>query len=177
MQSSIVMPGECWHRICALLLRSPVEQAGVLFAEPTRIDDDLQLRTSEFHQFRAEDFEYQSAFHIELTERAQAWMIKQGWDQKRTIVEVHSHVGSGTIAEFSASDHTGFREFVPHVQWRLRDSPYAAVVVTESGFDSLVWPGAGTPPVAADIVIDNERLRPTGRSLHRKAAANVRQSI
>ena len=61
-------------------------------------------------------------FHFELTDEVRAQVIKHAHDLDASIVEVHSHGGSRPAA-FSPSDHWGFREFVPHVWWRLKGAP------------------------------------------------------
>jgi hypothetical protein len=54
------------------------------------------------------------------------------------LVEVHSHGERGT-AGFSPSDVWGFEEWVPHVRWRLRARPYAAVVTAGATLDAIAW--------------------------------------
>jgi len=40
---------------------------------------------------------------------------------------------------FSPSDIAGFREFVPHIHWRLKGKPYGAVVVAPASIDAALW--------------------------------------
>ena len=60
-------------------------------------------------------------------------------------LEVHSHLGKYP-AEFSGSDYYGFEEFVPHVRWRLKGQPYAAIVFTKKDADGFVWLDRGNRP-------------------------------
>ena len=83
-------------------------------------------------------------------------------DPTARLIEMHSHPRA-TVAEFSGSDRSGFAEFVPHVWWRLKKKPYAAIVVGPSSFDSLSWvSGPQRPDGVLDLQVGTERLRPTG---------------
>ncbi len=52
---------------------------------------------------------------------------------------------------------------MPHVLWRLKGRPYAAVVVAASGIDGLVWTAENTFPLSA-LLLGNNQVRPTGLS-------------
>jgi hypothetical protein len=81
-------------------------------------------------------------------------------------VEVHSHRGKGWHAQFSPSDLSGFREFVPHVRWRLKGLPYCALVFTETEFDAVCWIGKTNEASALDVLrIEAEMLHPTNRTI------------
>jgi hypothetical protein len=78
------------------------------------------------------------------------------------MVEFHSHPLAGTAA-FSPSDCAGFREYVPHVSWRLKRRAYAAVVVAPSSFDSLAWINTPkAPDGVVEIAVGKKILVPTG---------------
>lgn len=112
----------------------------------------------------AAGFASRSRFHLELSDATRAGLIKRAHDLGAALVEFHSHHVLGPAA-FSSSDWLGFEEFVPHVRWRLRGRPYAAVVVTLTDFDALVWRGPTHEPRHLDgIVVGDQRLEPTRRS-------------
>jgi hypothetical protein len=76
-------------------------------------------------------------------------------------------------------DFEGFTEFVPHVRWRLRGRPYAAIVVADTTFDALAWIEPEDPkPVAVDAVTaESEILYPTRKSVTRWQEVNDGQAV
>lgn len=173
-----------WEALRSHLLQNDVEQAAIAFARPVGGKDvsgdalwadgpgSRVLQVIETYCCTEADFAFQSAYHIALTDEAQARLIKRAWDLRAAFVELHSHVASDSGSEapvaaaFSPSDLSGFEEFVPHVRWRLRGAPYVAIVVTGSEFDSVVWDGELKSPVAlAAVGVDGETLTPSGRTL------------
>lgn len=174
-----------WDALRSHLLQNDVEQAAIAFARaPGHYDgsDDVVwtdgsgprvLQVVETYCCTAADFSFQSAFHIALTDEAQARLIKRAWDLKAAFIELHSHVGFDTpkptaivTAKFSPSDLSGLEEFVPHVRWRLRGAPYVAIVVTDTEFDAMAWDGESKLPMALVAVdVDGEPFTPSGRTL------------
>jgi hypothetical protein len=174
-----------WDALRSHLLQNDVEQAAIAFARPAGLydgSDDVVwtndsgprvLQIVETYCCTAADFSFQSAFHIALTDEAQARLIKRAWDLGAAFIELHSHVGfdsskptAAAPAKFSPSDLSGFEEFVPHVRWRLRGAPYVAIVVTDAEFDAMVWDGESKLPMALVAVdVDGEALTPSGRTL------------
>ena len=118
--------------------RQVFEQAGFLFAVVSGDGDDAVLTCKQFVPLTGPDFSYQSSYHIEVGSEALERAIKCGHDTGMAIVEIHSHLGQWP-AKFSGSDYCGFREWVPHVRWRLKGRPYGALVVTNTGYDGLFW--------------------------------------
>jgi hypothetical protein len=112
------------------------EEAAFCFARPMQAQESFEI--VDFREIRPEEFEHQSDYHLELSDRVRAEIIKQAHDLDASIVEFHSHTFGGP-PEFSASDIQGFGETVPHCLWRLKGRPYLAVVVSKGGFDGLVW--------------------------------------
>lgn len=174
-----------WDVLRSHLLQNDVEQAAIAFARPVGRKvasgdavwadgpGSRVLHVVETYCCTEADFSFQSAFHIALTDEAEARLIKRAWDLKAAFVELHSHVGFHSpkstalvTARFSPSDLSGFEEFVPHVRWRLRGAPYVAIVVTDAEFDAMVWDGESKLPMALVAVdVDGDALTPSGRTL------------
>jgi hypothetical protein len=174
-----------WDALRSHLLQNEVEQVAIAFARPVGTNGasgdapwaigfgSRVLEVVEAYCCGKADFSFQSAFHIALTNEAQARLIKRAWDLGAAFVELHSHVGidpeKGEVpvaAAFSPSDLSGFEEFVPHVRWRLGGAPYVAIVVTNAEFDAMVWDGESRMPVALTAVdVGGEELTPSGRTL------------
>ncbi len=134
-----------------------VEEAAFLYAAPT--DDAFECL--EWCPVPVSAFASRSAYHLELAEETYARAIKRAHDLGASIVEMHSHIGR-VPARFSPSDLVGFRDFVPHVLWRLRHLPYLAVVMTRTGFDGFVWKrGPHEPERLTGIQVGNRLLTPT----------------
>lgn len=160
------LPGDDWHQIWQHLFGdgSSDEAAGFLFATH-RTEDEVQVfEKVEWYPVPADGYEVRNEFHFELTDQVRGQVIKRAHDLRASIVEVHSH-GGPLPAAFSPSDQWGFREFVPHVWWRLKGRPYLAVVATSRDFDGLVWlAGPETPQRLDGIVVDGQILTSTGLS-------------
>lgn len=86
-----------------------------------------------------------------------------GDPQRATLVEAHSH-GPRGVPTFSGSDWTGFSEWVPHVRWRLRGAPYAAIVVAAAGtLDAIAW--IDDEPEQVETIATTGVLRASGETL------------
>ena len=125
---------------------SRLEQGGFLFARYS-IDAGASpaFHFIDWMPLQKADYAAQYQDYLELADAARARVIKRAHDLGTSLVEFHSHPGSYPAA-FSPSDMRGFEEFVPHVHWRLKGRPYAAVVVAPSGFDGLAWIGKPNAP-------------------------------
>ena len=110
------------------------EEAAFLFAHA----DGAAFKFVDWLPVPPEGFAHQSEFYIELTDEMRAGTIKRAHDLESSLIELHSHPFQQE-ARFSPSDRQGLLEFVPHVLWRLPGRPYAAVVMTPTNFDALVW--------------------------------------
>jgi len=143
--------------------RSRDEQAGFVYAKLRQEQGaSLNFEHVRWEALGRDDFDHQSAFHLELRDETKARVIKTAHDLQCSLIEFHSHRGPWP-AQFSGSDFAGFEEFVPHVLWRLKGKPYAAVVVTASGIDGLAWtPGSAFP--VSTLNLGNTHVRPTGLS-------------
>ena len=153
------------------LLRTPrCEQGAFLFCQHSISGADQVFACEDWSPLNRADYEVQAGDYLELTDATRARLIKQAHDRGLCLVESHSHPGPYPAA-FSYSDLTGLDEFVPHVRWRLRGRPYAALVFAQSGFDGLVWTDRADrlPQQLVAIETENARLAATGLTLARSA--------
>lgn len=141
---------------------SEVEQAAFVFGRYHVKEAKGIFQYVEWLAVPPEGFIVQSEFHFELTDETRASVIKRAHDLGASLIEFHSHAGRWP-ARFSPSDRIGFREFVHHVMWRLKGRPYAAVVVSRSGHDGLVWLAqADEPRRLGGLLVDGRVLPSTG---------------
>lgn len=140
------------------------EEAAFVFARHSAENAIHSFQHVEWFPVLPEGFASRSAFHLELSDETRAAVIKRAHDLGASVVEFHSHRGDWPAC-FSPSDWSGFEEFLPHVWWRLKGRPYAAVVVASTGFDALVWLEGPTTATRLDaLVADAQLLTPTGLS-------------
>ncbi|MDP9225950.1 MAG: hypothetical protein M3P18_19360 [Actinomycetota bacterium] len=166
MSVSIRLPAEVQTAIWRHLLadKDGPEEAVFVFARASSLEGRHVFEHIDWFRVPREGFALHSAFHFELAEEQQAAIIKRAHDLGASIIEFHSHRGIWP-AEFSGSDWAGFEEFVPHVWWRLKGRPYAALVVTATGFDGLAWIESADTPIRVTELIANDRvITPTGLS-------------
>lgn len=148
--------------------RGKLEESAFLFVDITLDGSKVDFIYRDSYYVLESDYVFRSGFHLELKDSVRAMVIKKAHDLKCCIVESHSHINQG-IAEFSYSDWTGFDDFVPHVQWRLKGKPYISLVFTRRNFDALVWFKENQHPVALKgIRVDNKLKEPTGKSIKNK---------
>jgi hypothetical protein len=147
-------------------LRGRVEQVGFFLAdfdEPARC-----FRIRAFHALPETAFEIQSAVHVTLKDEVRPEVLGWATREAACLIEAHSHLWGP--ASFSGSDVYGFAAWVPHVRWRLRRRPYAAVVLAEATFDALAWINVGpTPEQVTTVEIGDCHLPATGGTLPRWA--------
>jgi len=167
MRFSCALPGKQYRDLIAHLLPRPckTEEAAFLFCRTVASEEHTVFELLEMHLVPASEFTYKSLYGMELTDGCRADVVKRAHDLGASIIEVHSHPKSRTV-EFSGSDRIGFEDFVPHVWWRLKKKPYAAVVVGPNNFDSLSWNSDPRCPAGAlDLQVGQQVLHPTGLSL------------
>jgi len=112
------------------------------------------FRVFDWYAVPPEGFAFCSAWHFELSDQTRGFVIKRAHDLGACMIEVHSHDDPDPPA-FSPSDLYGFREFVPHVWWRLKGRPYGALVVSPGGLDGLVWrQGPDAPERVAGVEVE-----------------------
>jgi hypothetical protein len=138
------------------------EEAAFVFCNPQLVNGILQFHFLETYLIAPEEFNYRSLYGLEITDDCRAKIIKRAHDLNSSLLELHSHPKAST-AKFSPSDRAGFESFVPHVWWRLKKKPYAAIVVGSRNFDSLCWAtDAERPNGVLDIKVDDQLFTPTG---------------
>ena len=165
--SSLNIPSDQHQRVMKHLLprRPKTEEAAFLFCRALQTDAATEFHFLDLHLVPPSEFNYKSLYGIELNDHCRASVIKRAHDLNASLLEFHSHPRS-TLVEFSPSDRGGFAEFVPHVWWRLKHRPYAAIVVGPDGFDSLTWvSNPERPDCVLDLQIGQARLKPTGLTL------------
>jgi hypothetical protein len=103
---------------------------------------------------------------VTLTDRTRVETIRWSWDARASLIEAHSHGDTGTAC-FSASDLWGLKEWVPHLRWRLRGCPYAAIVTAGETFDAIAWIDGSDQPEQIDHleIVGEGRLAATARTL------------
>lgn len=141
------------------------EEAAFVFADYRETDHSREFRSLEWLAVPPDGFAHRSPFYFELTDEMRTRIIKRAHDLEASVVELHSHGGSWPAA-FSSSDLSGFREWVPHIFWRLQERPYAALVVAGETFDGLAWIDDAEKPERLGAVVTDfgDRLTPTHRS-------------
>jgi proteasome lid subunit RPN8/RPN11 len=166
MCNRLVVDAVAYDRVLRHLHQDQREQVAFGFASAEPAAGGVLLRVLDFHLVSPGELEVQTPRHVALTEDAQGALIKRAWDLGVCLVELHSHTSPHYRAEFSWSDLAGFQTFVPHVWWRLKGRPYAAVVVAPSGFDALIWrTGPRQPEPLEALVVGTESLCPTNLTL------------
>jgi hypothetical protein len=144
---------------------SEKEQAAFLFGRYEVHQRTIQIID---HQLMIdEDFAEQANDYLELHDATRAHLIKRAHAQHACLLEIHSHPGAYRAA-FSSFDFLGLRETVPHMQWRLRNQPYVAIVVAGESLDALVWQASARDPSALRALnVGVRTLSPTNLSLER----------
>jgi hypothetical protein len=142
MMTKIILeiPKEVYKAVWSHLLPKIflAEEAAFIFAQRIAENGLDIFHYLEWCPIASRGFLTRSRFYLELTDETRAAAIKRAHDLGASLVELHSHYGPWP-AQFSASDLLGFKEFVPHVWWRLKRRPYMAIVASKSGFDGLAW--------------------------------------
>lgn len=147
--------GRIWDHLHPDIAES--EEAAFIFARQEDEDGRVVFRCIDWYPVPLDGFVIHSRYHIELTDETRAKVIKRAHDLGASLVEIHSHMGSA-LAGFSPSDLAGFREFVPHVMWRLKGRPYLALVASKSSFDAFVWLSDPTSPQRLDGLLAGKTL-------------------
>ena len=157
--TTLTLPSDIYSELMEHLGDEDVEHVAFLFTAPP--EENSALRVQEIYCVPPENFDHQSSYHVALTDHVRGYVIKRAWDLGGCLVEVHSHSG-GAPVWFSRSDLRGFREWVPHVRWRLRQRPYVALVFAGCDFDALVWENEMPTTLSALFVDGRDPQSPSG---------------
>jgi len=172
----LVLPEKVHSAILSHLLpcKCQEEQAAFAFVKPSTVGSKVICRFAEWRALAPSDFLCHSEDYLELSDHTRASLIKYAHNLGASLVEFHSHPFSKT-AVFSPSDLRGFKEFVPHIWWRLKGKPYMAVVVAPKSFDALVWIKDPLSPQKVDgITLEQNLLSPTGLTIQYLESAHGR---
>jgi hypothetical protein len=169
MQFYIDLSGQQYKDIIAHLLPNgdTRESAAFIFADFHEDNRSLILSAQGYFLISQEGFTVQQDDYIELSDESRIAIIKKAHQTNTALIELHSHpCESPWSAAFSLADMAGFDETVPHMWWRLPGRPYAAIVVSPCGFDSLVWSkDPRSPQSLTALRVDGEIFKPTGMTL------------
>jgi proteasome lid subunit RPN8/RPN11 len=160
-EALLELPAPVHQELLRHLLREPNgnEEAAFVFAKYRA--EDSRFRFIEWLAVPPDGFAVQLPYYFELTDETRTWIIKRAHDLGASVIEFHSHTGPWP-AQFSPSDWSGFEEVVPHVWWRLKGRPYAAVVIARTGFDGFAWlTGPSTPTRLGGIDVGGQLLEPS----------------
>jgi len=140
------------------------EQVGFFLADWNECQQLFSVRI--WRPLAAKDLEFRSDFHVSLKDQIRPQIIKWAWDNNGCLIEAHSHGRDGS-ATFSASDLHGFEDWVPHVRWRLKSRPYAAIVTAGDHFDALAWirPQGACEQIETVVIVGEEPRSATQATL------------
>ena len=159
---------EMYEAVRSHVLQSMQENAAFLFVEPRHKANGLHLKAMDLHCVPPKGLTEESGnYFLELTDEERSRVIVEATRRDAALVEVHSHPFTERGATFSYSDLRGFEEFVPHVWWRLRGKPYAAIVFSQRDCDALAWTRGPEEMEKLDkiLVVGKGPIIPTGNTL------------
>ena len=143
------------------------EQAAFLFVSKSESVDQINFDVLDTVKLVSDDFESQYSDYLELADNTWSKLIKHAHNLNASLVEIHSHLTPNS-AEFSYADYKGLKETVPYIWWRLANRPYLAIVITNNGFDALVWlDDPNTPKNLDGLLVGDHQLCPTNYSIGR----------
>lgn len=147
------------------LLQNDLEHVCFLYYRSIFNKGNYVMDVQDFYIVPAHEYDCQYEFHVSLKEECQSKIIKKAWDKKLSIGEIHSHPAS-MRAKFSATDISGFQDFVPHIWWRLKKGPYFALVISQYEIDALAWiKGPGSYEAVKRIEVGNSLIYPSNNTL------------
>lgn len=147
------------------LIGEEIEDAAFAYVRLSESENAYNFEFLDLDPVTEDEYESRSEYHLNVSEATWASAIKHAHDLQASLVEFHSHSGLGAVS-FSESDFWGFKDFVPHIMWRLDDRPYLAIVMNETSYDGLVWmKDPQTPQQLSGIIVGNRILEPTNLSL------------
>jgi len=151
MTASICMTSEIYTAVLQHLFPKGDrrEQGGFFFC---RFHEPAQaFWVLEWMPLESADYAHQERDYLELSDSTRAGLIKKAHDMQASLVEVHCHPGQHKVA-FSIADWMGFKDFVPHIRWRLANRPYAALVFGHESVDGCAWVSNQKEPVGINQI-------------------------
>lgn len=161
--TDVQLPAKLWGK-ARKHLRGHFEQVGFFLADYDALAHRFIVR--DWRSLPEEAFEIQTSYHVTLKDELRPDLINWAFEAGASLIEAHSHGDKG-VARFSPSDLFGFQDWVPHVRWRLRGRPYAAIVTAGESFDALAWLDGGEPVQVDQIITDDVSFEATRDTLMR----------
>ncbi len=167
IRSSVLIPPRIYRDVHNYLLPKKVrfEKVAFIFAKVLNGSGYVSFEFKSWYSVKLHEYEHRTRGYVKLKDKMRQKIIKKAFDIDAAIVELHSHVCSGSPG-FSHSDFQGFEEFIPHVWWRLEGKPYVAMVFSKSDFDALVW--IDNPKYyqqLTEIIVGKQHYYPNGLTL------------
>jgi len=151
--------------IRAHLLQNELEHVCFLYYSTHFNKGTYFMDVQDLYIVPADEYDYQHELHVSLKEECQSKVIKKAWDKNLSLGEIHSHPASRS-AVFSEFDISGFKEFVPHIWWRLKKGPYFALVISQLQIDALAWiKGPESHEAIKRIEVGNSPVYPSNYTL------------
>ena len=130
-----------------MLAVAPAESAAFFATEPS--GPDLVVRGVEV--FGPEHMD-DSGGGVQLDERVQQEALARIKRSGHTLVEAHTHPGSGERVRFSTYDHEQLPAFARYVQLKMPGRGYGAVVFGRRGYEGLIWTKSCSRPLELEPV-------------------------
>ena len=151
----VSIPRHKYRFITRHLFQGHKEEGCFLFMDTHFSHAVVSLYVKEVHLIRADKWDYQSSFHLELNEEEKVRVMLKARHNNYDLIECHSHRSAGA-ANFSSSDRSGLSEFVRYVWWKLPGKIYGAMVWTKNDVTGEVWlPKRDSPLAVSEIRIIN----------------------
>lgn len=151
----VSIPRQKYRFIRSHLFKGQKEQGCFLFCDTRFNGGVINLYVKEVHLIKADKWDYQSDFHLELKDEEKVKIMLMARKENCDLIECHSHRSSG-VAKFSPSDSHGLDEFVQYVWWKLPGKIYGALVWTKNDVAGQVWlPKKSVPISIREIRIIN----------------------
>lgn len=141
-----------------------VERVTFLF---TRTTENGDASVAEVQLLDEHDYQWHHGHGVELADHVRPGLIRTAHANGFAVVEAHAHDWPGPNTRFSNIDLDGLRDLGPHMTWRLPGRPYTALVLGPDSFDALQWLTGGEIATIDALVMDGERMSPTGLSFAR----------
>jgi hypothetical protein len=157
----LIVSREQWEQLMTYLSQE-VEHFAFMFA---RINSQGKYRVIEVKLLESDDYSYQGRAGLQLVDEIRPEVIQHAIATDTMVIEAHSHYGLPWPACFSDLDMTGLAEIAPHMLWRLKGRPYAAIVVANGSFDAIVWLDRNGPSRVEHVHVADKVIQPTNLTI------------